>query len=121
MRNQQKLQNGGLAGKERYYYLKFFQDGNGNPHGVATVCVIPVEGFYVRGVAFCNPKDQFAKKLGRAIALGRAVKAIETHQFNDRIPKNEPVSILIGSLGWAWLSQWDITLTEHEKRLFTGK
>lgn len=29
------------------------------------------------GVAMCRPEDQFSKRLGRIIALGRALKALE--------------------------------------------
>lgn len=28
--------------------------------------------------AYCNPKDQFEKRLGRMISLGRALKILET-------------------------------------------
>jgi hypothetical protein len=125
MKNEAKLKQWGLAGKERYYYLKFFQDSKevgGRPHGVATVCLIgqdSVEGWhYVRGVAFCSPKDQFVKKTGRAIALGRAVRAIEKRSFNDPIHKTTPAVILAEQFGWAYLSQWNVSLTEYELNPF---
>ena len=123
MNNQAKLANWGMQGKERYYYLKYGENSHGNALlGTATVCVIgqdSVEGWhFVRGIAFCNPKDQFSRKLGRHIALGRAVKAIETHLFTEPIPKNKPAWILTEMLGWAYFSTWGITPTEYERRLF---
>jgi len=133
MKNQAKLKNWGL--KEKYYYLRFGKGAENVPDGflgVATVCIMPgnlvpdafigdnsVEGWhYVRGVSFCNPKDQFNKKTGRAIALGRAIKAIESHHSSDSIHRTTPVFILAQSQGWVYLSAWNIGLTEYEQRLF---
>lgn len=126
MKNQAKLKNLGLVddqGKttEKYYYLKFGQNTYGYPiGGVATVCVIPLGTLFARGVAFCNPIDQFNRRLGRAIALGRAIKAIESHQVNDPIPNKAPCSILSKNLGWDCLSAWAITLTRFERQMFKG-
>lgn len=124
MDNQAKMKNWGLEGGEKFYYLKYGENRHGHAIlGTATVCVIPVfatvEGtHYVRGVAFCNPTDQFARKVGRAIALGRAVKAIEAQQFTEPIPESKPACILTRMLGWSYFSCWDITLTDNEQRLF---
>ena len=120
MKNQAILRNLGLKGREKYYYLRY---GN---LGTATVCVIPVkktpeEIWFVRGVAFCNPKDQFNRKVGRAIALGRAMKAIQSEQFTDPIPPRTPALILQRTMGWAYLSCWDITLTEYEAKIICLK
>lgn len=45
----------------------------------ATVCLLvnPATGEWARGVAVCSDKDNFDSKIGRAIALGRAKKALD--------------------------------------------
>jgi hypothetical protein len=54
--------------------------------GRITVCVINLNlKSCARGVAICSPRDQFVKKIGRAIALGRAFKALETKQSDEPI------------------------------------
>jgi len=127
MKNEEKLKRWGLAGSEKYYYLKFGHGAINIPDGfmgIATVCVIgqdSVEGaHYVRGIAFCNPKDQFNRRLGRNIALGRAVKAIENRCNADPIPTRKPASVLHKDLGWYFLSCWYAELTSYEQRLFSG-
>jgi len=124
MKNETKLIKWGLEKNVMFYYHKFgkgaqnFQDGY---LGVATICVVgemlsqTPKHVYVRGIAFCNSKDQFNKKRGRAIALGRAVKAIEHRQMADPISRSNPAIILASVFGWKYLSQWDITLTMAEK------
>ncbi|MFW6121904.1 MAG: hypothetical protein ACOC80_13555 [Petrotogales bacterium] len=42
-----------------------------------TVAIITIDGKEYRGCAYCSEKDFFDKKLGRAIALGRAWKNYE--------------------------------------------
>lgn len=119
MNNQTKLKNWGLEGEEKYYYLKYGENRCGTAsEGTATICVIPAGSYFVRGVAFCNPIDQFSRKKGRAIALGRAVKAIEKSCFSDPIPNRKPAWMLERMLGWTYFSCWDITLTSYEKKLF---
>lgn len=123
MHNEAKLKQMGLEGKPKFYYLKFGVDEHGNAgQGVATVCLLPCSSYvptvnFTRGIAFCNPLDQFNRKLGRAIALGRAVKAIEWAD-SEPIPKRTPAWILNEHFGWAYLSAYDIKLTEHESKMF---
>ncbi len=131
MKNEAKLKQWGMDGKVRYYYLKYGLDKNGRAtQGTATVCVIelpaghqipgydaPDHQVYVRGVAFCSPKDQFVRKHGRPLALGRAVKAIESHQCSNHVPNKTPAGIL-ASIGWFYFSAWNPILTEYEKKLF---
>ena len=128
MKNQAKLKEWGLEGTERYYYLGFGQKTYGKPvGGIATVCIIPISNeektsvIYARGVSFCNPVDQFIKKKGRAIALGRAVKAIETHLVHDFIQEKNPAAVVTRVLGCHFFSMWETTLTEYEQRLFAPK
>ena len=124
MNNQTKLRNWGLEGQEKYYYLKYGENSHGTAIlGTATVCVIPIGDeelgiVYSRGVAFCNPIDQFNRKKGRAIALGRAVKAIENKEFSDLIPGGKPAWVLWRMLGWICFSCWEATLTDYEKKMF---
>lgn len=123
MKNEAKIKGWGLEDKVRFYYLKLGRNENGQAtEGVATVCVIGgAKGesamHPVRGVAFCSPKDQFVKKSGRAIALGRAIKAIETHLCSEPISKSTPAGVLLYS-GWGWLSEFNPELTDYETKLF---
>ncbi|MDD5510504.1 MAG: hypothetical protein PHI12_06835 [Dehalococcoidales bacterium] len=125
MKNEAKLVKWGVDKSVKYYYLKFGEGAEDVPDGflgVATVCIIPagadpVGVFYVRGVAFCSPDDQFVKKTGRAIALGRAIKALERKEDSDFIPKNTPAGIL-NRQGWHYLSAWHVSLAVGEEGLF---
>ena len=124
MKNKVKLQWMGIGEKEPiYYYLKFgegTQDVTDGFLGTACVCVIPYQSCdgtgYVRGVAFCNPRDQFNKRLGRSIALGRALKALEQGEDTSPVPKRLPVSILI-PWGISFLSSFNPVLTVFERKL----
>lgn len=132
MRNEEKLASWGLDKKVRYYYLKINVDEHGRATaGIATVCLIPVTlgdtGYrptggiisteYARGISFYNPKDkkQFVKKVGRNIALGRAIKAISSGQSSEPIPVDTPARVLLGL--WGNLSEWDAKLTSMETRI----
>lgn len=55
-----------------YYYLR---DKAKRP--VVTICLLQENGVACRGVAICSPLDSPNKKLGRAIALGRARRALQ--------------------------------------------
>lgn len=70
-----------------YYYMR---DDKKRP--VQTYCLIinknNLDGEHARGMAFCSEKDQPCKKIGRAIASGRAVKALkEKHDLYDKSNK----------------------------------
>lgn len=47
-------------------------------HGHSTQAVVfdPDGNIAAKGVAMCRPEDQFSKRLGRTIALGRALKKL---------------------------------------------
>ena len=115
MKNRDKLEKLELAGKERYYYQRF-----GKSVGTATICLIPVPACdgnaIVRGVSFCSPRDQFNKRLGRDIALGRAIKAIEVGDDSDAVPVKSPAGIL-NNQGIFFLSAFNPELTYYEKQL----
>ena len=117
-------------GAERYYYLRFGKGALKVPDGflgVATVCLIPfrscAEGVmgYVRGISFCNPKDQFIKKKGRAIALGRAIKAYQHGETSEPIPWKTPAGILHTQGYMPFFSEFNPELIEYEQRLFASK
>ena len=48
-----------------------------------TIVLIKVNSKYYKGNAQCNRKDIFSKKFGRAIALGRAMKACKENRSTD--------------------------------------
>ena len=68
----------------------------------------------LRGIAYCSPLDQFNKKLGRNIALGRAVKALEEGDSSEAIPAKTPAGILTNNQGMSFLSEFNPKLTEYE-------
>jgi hypothetical protein len=65
----------------RFYYRRI--SNHQYSCATVTICVIKLpwqidaHDAYARGLAICSPQDQFNKKQGRNIALGRAVAAIE--------------------------------------------
>lgn len=76
-----KLNDGRLARvrHERVTYI----DGTVMPHGGVTVVEIyltaedmKIEKWISQGVAFCRPDENYNKRLGRTIALGRALKVL---------------------------------------------
>ncbi len=137
MRNQEKIKDA-LAVKYYYQWFGWKEGSDGfvkeriiKPSdsnvsymvGVATVCLVqwqkqgppsPPYGWITRGVAFCAAGDQFVKRLGRDIALGRAIKAYER---GDGDPISIPTYILASINGWDWLATINPTLTDVEKRL----
>ncbi len=119
MKNQVKLKEAGIEDKVRYYYLKFGEGASGVPDGflgVATICLIPFEGVITRGIAFCSPRDQFNKRLGRNIALGRAIKAFCNAHSSEPIPEGTPAGILKHRF-MDFLSTYSPKLTAYEQRL----
>jgi len=71
-KQKQHLRELGL--KDTYYY-----DGYGAR--TTTICLLVQDTTIVaRGVALCSPLDQFNKQVGRAKALGQAIKAALSHE-----------------------------------------
>lgn len=67
--------------KEITYYLPR------QPKQKKIAVVLIIDGDMIsRGIAICSNKDQFNKKRGRMIALGRAVKAIITEESGPKNP-----------------------------------
>ena len=57
--------------KEKFYY---FRDADNNP--LVTVCLMKRGEDISRGISICSFRDSPNKTVGRAIARGRAVKAL---------------------------------------------
>jgi len=128
MRNDQKVQDQSRGIIEvRFYYLR----SPGNRDGTATVCVVKAHRpesrfsvYYVRGVSFCEPGDQFSKRDGRNRALGRAVQALERSSDSGRIPidpREARARLFLTTPEFCSLSGYDVTLTPFEQRLFSVK
>lgn len=119
MRNQVKLKKAGVEDEVRYYYLRFGQGAENVPDGylgVATICLVPFGGVICRGIAFCSPPDQFKKRLGRNIALGRAIKAFCNACSSERIPEGTSAGVLKYRF-MDFLSTYSPKLTNYEQRL----
>ena len=120
MKNQAKLKIKGmgmLQGEEIYYYLKFGGIAHGKVGGgIAAICLLPHRELWCRGISFCNPKDQFIREKGRDIALGRALKAMESRSCSNPIPRTTPAIVLIQP-GIHYLSTFNTNLTDYEERV----
>lgn len=79
---------------------------------IAVVLVID-DNKISRGIAICSKKDQFNKKLGRSIALGRSIKALTNMKSG---PHNQIIDQLNES-GFDNLSSFMPELTIFEKEL----
>jgi hypothetical protein len=105
--------------REYYYYERDTETGK----PVITRCLIVNNGHHARGTAICSEKDNFCKAIGRAIAKGRAVKALKTGNDNSVIWRPDAVWALglVGKhplMGWpAMKSEYCPPLTDLEKRL----
>ncbi len=103
MKNSEKVKELG-AGNVRFYRDKIQVNEHGRAEGgVLTVCLIrrpkhtivivgsggqreTIPGYFIRGIAYCSPEDQFVKKTGIAIALGRALQCLEKEYDGMQIP-----------------------------------
>jgi hypothetical protein len=59
-----------LNGKVKYIY-----------ENDCTTAILKIDGKYNIGYSICNELDQFSKKKGRVISLGRAFKMYENKKF----------------------------------------
>lgn len=125
MNNEYKLRQMLVDQKKdvRFYYSRLGVNEHGRAEGgVVTVCIIRVKGtmetpgwLYTKGIAYCVPKDQFVKKLGRDIALGRAIRALTKREDDDY--KIIPGFTKIPDRRYC-LSQYDVGLSDYEKTLW---
>ncbi len=64
-----------------------------------TICLLIQDGQCVaRGVSICSPLDQFVKRTGRAMALGRAMQALKHRTHNGLIEESRRVHYHLGLL-----------------------
>ncbi len=100
-------------------------DWNRPSLGACTVCIIPYDRdgktCYVRGVAICNPLDQFNKRVGRDIALGRAIKALTRGHDSEPLHQRSAANIVWHCRGMSLLSIFNAALSEFEQRLMRIK
>ena len=76
--------------KEGYYYGR---DTENKPR--VTVCILRNSiGEIARGVAICSRLDNPNKKIGKAIARGRAEKAMNQEKSTDVIDRSEARNIM---------------------------
>jgi hypothetical protein len=106
------------------YYYHYFPTGKLGDrrirHAVATVCLVHLKtsGAYGRGIAFCSEKDQFCRRVGRVIALGRAIRALKKGNNEGTLPhilKNYFNTVY--TLSDFIPNKSEILLTPHEVRL----
>jgi hypothetical protein len=83
-----------------YYYER---DGKNRP--MVTHCLIKLADNIGHGIAVCSIKDQPCKKIGRAIASGRALKCLQTEKNN------------YDSSAHLFKAEFQPDLTDFEKRL----
>lgn len=60
--------------------VHYLRDGDNVPYSAMAMVYDPNMLYVGVGQSFCNPKDQFVKKIGRHIAVVRAVKQMEEEQ-----------------------------------------
>ncbi len=108
--------------KELHYY---YRDEKNRP--MVTVYLIEVGGVVAKGIAVCSPKDNPNKKVGRAIARGKALKALKRKANNDLIVRFEAAQTLFTLPDYPVMrgdfkSEYDVKyLNEREKKLLQTK
>jgi len=82
-----------LYDREMIHHVKSNDLIGGSP---GTVCVLWKDDMRHIGIARCNLKDQFNRKIGRKIAHGRALHALKEHEGLTKIrkPFNDDVDCL---------------------------
>jgi hypothetical protein len=115
MRNSEKVKQRGY--KPLFYRIKYCPDSHGRAQGgIATVCILNVGHDIIRGISFCDPGDQFVKKTGRDIVLGRAIQVLERNRDMHPIGPGQLVESLIDA-GFTFFGEYNITLTDYEAEL----
>lgn len=99
---------------------------NRDVNGGVTVCLVLRKGTVVaRGVSICSPLDHFHRSFGRAVARGRALRAVRKERDTGAIERRTD-SITNPALTWAWSifpykSSWMPQLTPFEETLIGPK
>jgi hypothetical protein len=110
MDNQSKLTKYCLQAK--YYYI--------NGISRISICLLIDKSGTVlaRGIAICNPGDQFNRKYGRTIALARAFQCLKHKESMYPITTFEKIGT--GLLG-GYKAKYLPNLTKHEEELLKSK
>lgn len=97
----------------------FYYERTEDKKPLITICLIRKNGDYARGVAYCSFLDNPSKKRGRAIAEGRALKALKRKENNDLTTRNEPYKIAQACGTWPFphKSSFPAQLSNIEKAL----
>jgi len=85
---------------KKFYYLRDF-----HRRPVVTVCIMTKDGNAAMGVAVCSPNDNPRKTTGKAIAEGRAKKALANRRDCDPIVRDNAWNILTNTDGF-WNTRW---------------
>ena len=98
----------------KYYYLR---DQEARP--IVTVCLFNEDGFTSKGIAICSEKDQPNKKIGREIALGRAIKAFAKDTTENLIQRKRAIEQMkkVASHWSPWKTNHNPVLTPYEKKI----
>ncbi len=126
MKNRQKLKEWGLEDNVILYRTRY-PDVREGPGGY-TVCLLFNRSFGTgikdgqeprcsRGIGFCSQKEEFRKKKGNDVSLGRAIGAWEHRLPSERIPKKGPHALLRINHGWEYFMIYQPTLTDYEIKL----
>ena len=110
-------------GLERVYY---YRDSSLAKKRMVTVVIIHLGDEWARGMAICSEKDNFNKKIGRAIARGRATAALLEQESGSPVYRGEAVQIIARAcpqllpersmwMGLIKKSEYMPELTEYEK------
>jgi hypothetical protein len=110
--------------REYLYYLRpQVEEGSGPP--LVTVALLETkENVFARGIAVCSPLDFPCKSVGRAKAMGLAIRAIETKESGGRIIREEAVQVLTKvNAPQQFTHRWnyDAVLTPFEAKLIDSE
>jgi len=100
------------------YYYKTYED-----RSRITVCILVDEegSIQARGMAICSPLDQFVRRYGRTIALGRALQSLyhksHMHMIHPRFfAYGNNQALTLNGLG-RYKGQYQPPPTVHEREL----
>ena len=91
-----KLKETGEITDVQFIHDRFGYGKQGFPaDGIATFCALWKDDVPISiGIAYCNPKDHFNRKLGRTKSLGRAIAAFENKCSSEIITNGDATKFL---------------------------
>jgi len=107
--------------ERRFYYHR---DEFGAPR--ITICIIRdlKQKMYHRGISICSYLDIVNKEDGKDIAEDRAIKAIKSKTTSEEINRGDIIQMehdIKTDIYYKYKSNYDIDITEFEKKLFIPK